>query len=123
MLSERELTELRVVATRALPDRATVSRKERVSDGSLGYIDTWVPFAEGVPCRVDEDNDGRGGVVVGGQVSSIGELTIRLAYGVPVKEGDRVEVRINQRVRVFDVQRVVETSFATVTSARVTEVR
>ncbi len=122
MLSPRDLADLRAVAVQALPDRGTVKRLTRVSDGSLGYIETWVPIATNVPCRVDEDNDGRMAVVGGGLASS-GELTLRVAHGTPLDEGDRVEVPLNGRVRVFDVQRVIETSYATVRSARVTEVR
>lgn len=122
MLSPRELASLRSVAAQALPDVASVQRKTRVSDGSLGHIETWVPLATNIPCRIDEDNDGQGRVS-GGTAASVGDLTVRLAYGVPLKEGDRIEAHVNHRVRVFTVERVVETSFATVLSARVTEVR
>lgn len=122
VLNERELTSLRSIAVQSLPNTATVSRKELVSDGSLGHTEQLIPIAMHVPCRIDEDSDGRTRVV-GGQVASTGELFLRLAYGTPVKEGDQIGVTVNRNTRTFDVGRVVEASYATVVTVRVTEVR
>lgn len=53
MLTVGEIAAMRQTAARAFPDICAIQRKTLSSDGAGGYDETWLPIADGVPCRID----------------------------------------------------------------------
>lgn len=51
-LSRAEIDAARADLATMLPDLCAIARKQSVSDGGGGTIDTWVDVATGVPCRL-----------------------------------------------------------------------
>lgn len=124
MLTAAELADIRSVAALALPDRATISRRSLASDGHLGQAETWTPIASDVPCRVVTENKGTpNSAAVGARDASTGNQAVRLVYGTNLREGDRITVVANGHTHTFEAVRVLETSYATVLTVAVSEVR
>ena len=96
LLSTADLTRMRAVLNRTLPDTATIERDTRVSDGSGGYTVTTAttgPFA----CRVAVPSGKE--QVIAGKLDAVGTWTITLPAGTDVGAGDRIKVGS----RTFDV--------------------
>lgn len=121
MIGEAELAVIRKVALQALPDSAQILRPTEVDDGSLGSS-TELAILSSVPCRVSESRQGRE-VVIGGSAVSAGNVVVRLPYGTDISESDQIQVTTNGRQRSLEVLRVLEASYATVTSVECSEVR
>lgn len=122
MISPNELTALRSVAVHSLIDSCEIQRFTSVSDGSGGTIDDWATVST-QPCRVAENKQQRSEYVTGGTSQSHGTHVVRLPHGVDVSESDRLVVTISGRTRTFEISRVYESSYATLTSIGCTETR
>ena len=120
MISQTELDILREVATQAMTDTCVVVRYTRVQEG-LNWKDTWADQGS-YPCRIAQNKSARE-VEIGGQLQSVNTHLVHLPYGTDVTEVDRVRVTTGGSERVFNVNGVIEKTFATDRTITCTETR
>jgi len=90
LLSTNDLTRMRAILNRTLPDTATIERDTLGSDGSGGQTVTSTATTGPFACRVAMPS-GREEVIAG-RLDAVGIWTITLPAGTDVKAQDRILV-------------------------------
>lgn len=112
MLNSRQLRQLRAINNQFLPDRCTIQRDTRTSDGKGGTTLVSSTLAANVMCRLSRTSTGRGAEMIqGGRLTSVGDWTIYLPHGQAIDEKDRVVITTLSSRR-FEVVQIQETSYS-----------
>lgn len=95
MLDQDEIDDMRETMREAMPDLATVQRKQVVSDGGGGETETWTDLAPNVPCRFSpvaggEAGTERGRATVGGRAVDESTHIVTVEAERDVTERDRL---------------------------------
>src|SRR5690606_8841839 len=124
MMTKEELASIRDAVLPLMISTCTIQRKTITTVG-LDEIETWGDHLTGVPCLVVEpDNVASSSEdIQAGRLASQGELIVRFPYGTDIHESDRILVTVSQTPRTLEVSRVVEHSYATMTSVLCGEAR
>lgn len=102
MLTAAQIASMRSTMNAALPDTATVQRKQTVSDGGGGQTASWVTVAT-TACRFSPVGGGEGGTsTTGGRVAEETTHVVTVPANQDVTETDRLIVN----ARTFEVTSV-----------------
>lgn len=108
LLTAAERSAMQQTATENLPDRATIRRASRISDG-LGTVETWQPVQRHVPCRVGPATPAGSSFFGTAEASADGRSQIgyswpvTVPYDTDVTALDRIDVQTDGPERSFDV--------------------
>lgn len=124
MLSTSRRASLAARANQTLTDTCRIITYTETKNG-FNHVTRTPSYSAVIPCRVFELGSQRGNrdAEIGGAMASIGDYTVRLPLGTVVSEANAIEVTTSSRVRVLQVARIIEHSYATLLTVVCTETR
>ncbi len=91
MLTQPELTQMRMTAEAALPSRGQIQRRTLTPDGYGGQTETWdaLPL---VSCRIHRDKTKTPEREQAGVITAIGDFILTLPWNAVIEAKDRIVI-------------------------------